>query len=128
MSEGLNENVEFLKLTYVDPADVELGRAFMAIAPLLWMRAGGVGPVIDRCVDSAGRRKEYACTDHYGVLFNPDAWRAFVDRLPASARAAFIVTDSPSMFAGVAEALPERVEAVRLYENYLTSFVTNQGQ
>lgn len=128
MSEGLNENVEFLKLTYVDPVDVELGRAFTAVAPLLWMRAGGAGPVIDTRLDSAGHRKEYACTDRYGVLFNPDAWRAFVDRLPASARTVFIVTDSPSMFAGVAEVLPERVEAVRLYENYLTTFATSQGQ
>ena len=128
MAEGLEENVEFLKLTYVDPVDVELGRAFAVVAPLLWMRAGGVGPVIEQCLDAAGSRKSHALTEHYGVLFNPDAWRIFVDRLPASARTVFIVTDSSSTFAGVAEVLRERVEAVRLYENYLTTFAMNQGR
>lgn len=126
MSDGFEENVEFLLLTYLDPVDLELGRSFAAIAPLLWMRAGGVGPVIDECFDGAGRRKPYALTNHYGVLFNPDTWRSFVGRLPESVRTAFIVTDSPSTFAGVAEVLPARVDAVRLYENYLTTFVINR--
>ena len=128
MSEGFEENVEFLKLTYVDPVDVELDRAFAAVASLLWMRAGGVGPVIEERLDAAGRRKPQACTEHYGVLFNPDTWRAFVDRLPASAKTVFIVTDSSSVFAGVAEVLPGHVETVRLYENYLTTFAINRGR
>ena len=128
MSGGFEENVEFLKLTYVDPVDVELDRAFAVVAPLLWMRAGGVGPVIEEHLDAAGRRKPHAFTEHYGVLFNPDTWRAFVDRLPASAKTVFIVTDSSSIFAGVAEVLPGHVEAVRLYENYLTTFAINRGR
>ena len=128
MAEGFSENVEFLKLTYLDPVYVELDRAFGAVAPLLWLRAGGVGPVIEECLDAASRRKPYAFTDHYGVLFDPDTWRTFVDRLPASARTAFIVTDSSSTFAGVAEVLPERVEAVRLYDNYLATFAMNLGR
>ena len=128
MSEGLEENVEFLKLTYVDPVDVELDRAFAAVAPLLWMRAGGVGPVIENRRDAGGRRNPHAFTEHYGVLFNPDTWRAFVDRLPTSAKTVFIVTDSSSIFAGVAEVLPGHVEAVRLYENYLTTFAINRGR
>lgn len=126
MSDGLAENVEFMKLTYLDSVDVELDRAFEAIAPLLWLRAGSAGPVIEACVDSAGRRKPFAMTDHYGVLFNPDTWRLFIERLPDSARTVFVVTDSASTFAGVAEALPVGVEAVRLYENYLTTFAINQ--
>lgn len=128
MSEGFAENVEFLKLTYVDPVNIELGLAFAAIAPLLWMRAGGVGPMIEECFDETGRRKPYALTDYYGVLFNPDNWRSFVQHVPESARTVFIVTDSSSTFAGVAEVLPERLEVVRLYENYLTTFVANGGR
>ena len=54
MAEGIEENVEFLKLTYVDPVDVDLDRAFAAVAPLLWMRAGGVGPLIEERVDAGG--------------------------------------------------------------------------
>ncbi|MYB11112.1 MAG: site-specific DNA-methyltransferase [Acidimicrobiia bacterium] len=127
MSEGFEENVEFLELCYLDPVDVELDRAFAAIAPMLWMRAGGVGPMIWEVLDESCQRKPYAFTGHYGVLFNTDVWRAFVNDLPETAKTAFVVTDSSSTFAGVAEVLPEGVEAVRLYENYLMTFAINQG-
>jgi adenine-specific DNA-methyltransferase len=128
MSAGFDENVEFLKLTYVDPIDVELHRAFGAVAPLLWMRAGGQGPTIDTSLDSDGGRVPFATTDRYGVLFDPDCWRPFVESLPDTATTAFIVTDSTSTFAGVVEALPGHVDAVRLYENYLTTFAINRGR
>ncbi len=37
----------------------------------------------------------------------------------------FIVTDSPSIFAAIAAELPAGVDAVRLYENYLSTFTLN---
>jgi len=37
----------------------------------------------------------------------------------------FIVTDSPSIFAAIARELPGGIEAVRLYENYLSTFTLN---
>lgn len=128
MAEGFEENVEFFKLNYLDPLDAELRRAFAAVAPLLWMRAGGAGSMIKECLDPSGRRRPYALAERYGVLFDPDAWRAFTDRLPDSATSAFVVTDSPSTFAGIAAALPDRVEAVRLYESYLSTFAINRGR
>jgi adenine-specific DNA-methyltransferase len=127
MAEGFEENVEFVELTYQDPDDVELDLAFEAIAPLLWMRAGSRGSVIDACLDSAGRRKPYTWTDQYGVLFNADRWRGFVEKLPATATTAFVVTDSQATFAGIAAELPEHLDVVRLYENYLTTFRINEG-
>jgi adenine-specific DNA-methyltransferase len=128
MAEGFEENVEFVELTYLDPDDIELDLAFEAIAPLLWLRAGARGLVIDECLDSAQRRKPYAWTDQYGVLFNPDRWRGFVRKLPATATTAFVVTDSQATFAGVAAELPGHLDVVRLYENYLTTFRINEGR
>ena len=128
MSDGFAENLEFFKLTYLDPVDVELDDAFSAVAPLLWMRAGGAGSVVEERLDAAGRQKPYAFTQYYGVLFNPDVWRTFVYMLPESAKTVFIVTDSPTTFAGIAEVLPEGIEAVRLYENYLATFAINRGR
>jgi adenine-specific DNA-methyltransferase len=93
----------------------------------LWLRAGAQGPIIEECLDSAGRRKPYAWTERYGVLFNPDRWRSFVEKLPASATTAFVVTDSQAIFAGVTAELPDHLEVVRLYENYLTTFRINEG-
>ena len=127
MADGFAENVEFVELTYLDPDDVELDLAFAAVAPLLWMRAGGQGPVIDQCVDAAGERKRFEWTDRYGILFNADRWRSFVDERPGSATTAFVVTDSQATFAGIAAELPDQLDVVRLYENYLTTFRIDGG-
>ena len=127
MADGFDENVEFFELTYLDAEVIELDLAFSSIAPLLWLRAGGRGPIINECLDPAGRRKPYAWTNSYGVLFNPDRWRKFVEKLPISASAAFIVTDSQTTFAGIMSELPGALDAVRLYENYLTTFAINRG-
>jgi adenine-specific DNA-methyltransferase len=127
MADGFEENVDFFELTYLDPEVVELDIAFGAIAHLLWLRAGGRGPVITECLDAAGRRKPYAWTDRYGVLFNPDRWRTFVGKCPQSASTAFIVTDSQTTFAGIASELPGSLDVVRLYENYLATFAINRG-
>ena len=127
MADGFEENVEFLKLTYLDPVDVELDRAFAAVAPLLWARAGGQGSMIEQRADAAGELLPFATADRYGVLFDPDLWREFAATLTDSVRVVFVVTDSAVVFAGVAEQLPEGLEAVRLYENYLTTFAINRG-
>lgn len=119
ISKGLAENVEFLELTYLDPEDVEISAAYEGIAPLLWLRAGGRGEMIEHDAP------HYAVLDTYGVLFNPDRWRKFVSDLHEDVTTVFIVTDSPSIFAAVAAELPAGVDAVRLYENYLSTFMLN---
>ena len=103
MAAGFEENIEFVELTYLDPDDIELDLAFAGIAPLLWMRAGATGPVLDECLNSSGRRKPSALTEQYGVLFNADRWRSFVEKLPATATTAFVVTDSQATFAGIGQ-------------------------
>ncbi len=127
MSEGFEANVEFLELTYLDAEDIELDMAFTGIAPLLWMRAGNQGPIIEDSLDKTGERLPYATAETYAVLFDPDHWRPFIEDLPPAAKTVFIVTDAASVFAGIAAELPPGVEAVRLYENYLMTFTINQG-
>ena len=125
MRDGFEENVEFLELMYLDAAQIEVDHAFAAIAPLLWLRAGGRGPIISERLDAAGRRKAYAWTDQYGVLFNVDRWRSFVSKLPATASTVYIVTDSITQFSNIAGELPGHLDLVRLYERYLTTFTVN---
>jgi adenine-specific DNA-methyltransferase len=43
MEEGFQENVEFFRIDYLDPEDVDLGNQFHSIHPLLWLAAGGIG-------------------------------------------------------------------------------------
>ena len=47
MAEGFEENVEFFTLTYETLRRVGYHRAFAHIAPLLWLRAGSEGRIID---------------------------------------------------------------------------------
>ena len=126
MAEGFEENVEFVEMTYLDAEDIELDMAFAGIAPLLWMRAGSRGPVIEQRTEN-GEPLPFAGTDVYAVLFDPDQWRSFLDELPDTVNTVFVVTDSASVFAGIAGELPDGLDVVRLYENYLTTFAINQG-
>lgn len=127
MSEGFLENVEFLELTYEDRDRISLGRAFEAVAPLLWMKAGSRGPVISRLPkDEAWVLSKDAA---YGVLFEAEQWGGFVDAVKArpDVRSVFVVTNSTSVFQQVAGELPDWVDVTMLYEDYLSTFEINTG-
>ena len=117
MADGFEENAVFFDLTYEDPDAVELGVAFEEIAPLLWLRAGARGRVIEH------EEPGYAISDAYAVLFDFAAVGDFVKALKGSPEVvcAFVITDDTARFAGVRAQLPG-LDVVRLYENYLQSF------
>ena len=124
IADGFEENVEFFTMTYEAPRPVAHNRAFEVIAPLLWIRAGSQGRRIELA------RDDYHVADTYGVLFDLDASGGFLAsvRCAEAVRVAFIVTDDDHGFQSVCGELPPRVEAVRLYESYLTNFTINAGQ
>ncbi len=121
MSDGLEENVEFFTLSYLNPQLIELDLAFQAIAPLLWMRAGSEGRRIN------ARTEGFDVADTYAVLFSVDASGPFLRAIDQSldVRVVFIVTDDEPQFQAIAAQLPEGTEAVRLYESYLRTFEIN---
>ncbi|HSW42853.1 MAG TPA: DNA methyltransferase [Patescibacteria group bacterium] len=127
MADGFEENAAFLELRYLDADDVDLGIAYDDIAPLLWLRAGGRGPIAPR-LDAAGSPLPYVWTEQYGVLFDEDRWRAFVADRREGATVAFIVSYSPTVFAGVAAELPPKMDTVRLYDTYLSLFQPGRGR
>ena len=124
LADGLAENVEFFTMTYEAPRPVAHNRAFEAIAPLLWLRAGSQGRRIEKA------RHDFDVADTYAVLFDLDASQDFLSAVgeAQSVRIAFIVTDDDRGFQMVCGELPARVEAVRLYESYLTNFTINTGR
>ena len=121
MSEGFQENAEFLTMTYAAPRSVAHNRAFEAISPLLWLKAGSQGRRI------ATARHDFDVADTYAVLFDLDASGDFIAAVAGAdaVRMAFIVTDDDRGFQMVCGELPARVESVRLYESYLTNFTIN---
>ncbi|WP_291290244.1 DNA methyltransferase [Enorma sp.] len=117
MADGFEENAVFFDLTYQNPDAVELGAAFEEIAPLLWLRAGARGRIIEH------EEPGFAVADAYAILFDYSYVREFVKAVH-SARGlscAFIVTDDAGRFASAKEELGG-IECVRLYESYLRSF------
>lgn len=124
MADGFAENAEFFTLTYETPVSVSHNFAFARIAPLLWLRAGSRGRRIDK-LPAAG----WDVADAYGLLIELDCATAFLKaaRNTPSLRIAYIVTDDERRFQALARRLPEGVEAVRLYESYLTNFSFANG-
>lgn len=122
MAEGFEANARFFTLTYEHPASVEYGRAFSRIAPMLWMRAGQQGKIIDLLPDCG-----WDITDHYGVLADVDQAGEFVEAVTAREKTThvFIVTDNIRVYQRIARGLPDNIDAIRLYESYLTNFTIN---
>lgn len=124
MAEGFVENTEFFTLTYETPISISHHMAFARIAPLLWLRAGSRGQRIDK-IPSAG----WEVVEAYGLLTQLDRATLFLKAIRKSEgiRMAYIVTDDERRFQALAQRLPQGVEAVRLYESYLTNFAFANG-
>lgn len=125
MADGFQENAEFFTMTYETPVAVSYQIAFARIAPLLWLRAGSVGRRIDK-VPAGG----WDVADTYGLLVELDRATDFLKtvRKAKGLRIAYIVTDDERRFQALARRLPEGVEAIRLYESYLTNFAFANGE
>lgn len=120
MAEGFEENAAFFTLTYESRWFVGNDRAFAAIAPMLWLRAGARGRRIDDLSDG------WAVADSYGIIKDLDRATEFVAALQVQGdlRLAFIVTDDEGRYQQIANEIPG-IEPVRLYEDYLRNCESN---
>lgn len=137
MSAGFRANLAYFKLDFLDKDRVTLKRAFREILPLLWLKAGAVGP-----------RPELARGEPEPIVFAP-AGSNFVVLLEESRLArlmkalkgcadlshVFIVTDSDESFKAMAAEVREAVgranpdlQIVQLYRDYLVNFMINKRQ
>lgn len=119
---GFDENCEFYELAYLDADDVELGRAFKAIHPLLWLMAGARGQRRDDL--APGSSYAVIADGGYAVLFEERAIRDLVAelRLTDGIQHVFLVTDSEDAYAEMAEVLGPDYTTHMLYRDYLRSF------
>ncbi|MBE7192970.1 MAG: site-specific DNA-methyltransferase [Gordonia polyisoprenivorans] len=123
IANGLPDNIEFFDLTYEDPDLISLGRKFEAVAPLMWLKAGGRGARIEKPSTTWLVPNDAI----YGVLFDTDQWRGFVDCVGErdDIGHVFIVTDSDATFQQILSELPSNVGCTQLYEDYLRTFQIN---
>ena len=127
MAEGFKENAVFYDLTYLEPSVVRANLAFDEIAPLLWMRAGSVGPVIT-LGEADPLDATYEVTDAYGVLFDYTCAAPFIRECrERGVGHVFVVTDVDFEYREMcAEFRGEDV--VQLYKSYLRSFEIGQDR
>lgn len=125
-SQGFEENVEFFRIDYLNPDDVDLGHQFDSIFPSLWLAAGGVGPRpetrdIDMLVPSGMP---------YAVLFREQKFRRFLKAIAENDRLShvWLVTDSEDAFSEMRAALPKALTTSMLYRDYLRNFRINTRQ
>jgi adenine-specific DNA-methyltransferase len=124
LADGLNENIEYFRLDFLDPAQVARGDAFQAILPILWMMAGCRG----EREDSRGSRAWFIPTaSPFAVLIKEKEFRVFREKLGKrdDIKWVFLVTDSEENFALMRRAVGPRMDCVQLYKSYLENFRLN---
>ena len=124
LKDGFDENVEFFRLDYLDPDEVDLGRQLEAIMPALWLASGGVGP---REVPSTRVGWSIPEGSTYGVLLRESRFRPFAAALEARPEVShvWLVTDSETAYADMVSQLPSRLTTSMLYRDYLRNFRIN---
>ena len=123
-SEGFKENLEYLRLDFLDPDEVARGDAFQAIAPILWLMAGCLG----KREDSKGSQAWFIPKHSpFAVLIREREFRAFRSQLDERKNIewVFLVTDSEENFALMRRALGRKLHCVQLYKSYLENFRLN---
>lgn len=127
--EGFDENVAFFRLDYLNPDTVELGDAFDATHPLLWLAAGAHGP---RPGPLAVDSKEFYVSEHgrYAVLFSDAALRDLESELAGrdDITHLYVATDSAEAYAEAIEELGHGRRTSMLYRDYLRNFRINTPQ
>lgn len=122
MADGFEENAEYFTLTYESVWRISQNRAFAAVAPLLWLRAGAMGKRIDALPDG------WALEETYGVIADLDQAAAFIDAVISSTtvRIVYVITDDDLRYQMVADAI-RHVQPVRLFSSYFEDFQINRG-
>ncbi|MGH8984631.1 MAG: DNA methyltransferase [Acidimicrobiia bacterium] len=124
-ADGFEENVEFYRLDYLDPDQVELGEAFEAIHPALWLIAGGKAP---RPGDVDPSKPFYVAERAgYAILFNDASLRGLEQALEGrdDVTHVFIVSDSEEAFIDARELIGHGRRTSMIYRDYLRTFRIN---
>lgn len=119
---GLEENCEFFQLAYLDPDQIELGKALDRLHPLFWLRAGAGAERPKKLRPKQG----YALVEGggYAVLLEEAALPDLVAALNQAedVRHVFLRTDSEDAYAEMCETLGPGLRTERLYGDYLAEF------
>lgn len=128
-SDGLDANIAFFELTYLDEPNIVRGAAFNDLAGLFWLKAGGVGGTVELTPGAKVDGFAISESGRTAVLFTPGRALALAEKLAESERAIthlFIVTDSEAQGDEAASHFAGGITVERIYGNYLEAFQVNR--
>ena len=127
MREGFPANVEYFRLGLLERSDVVLRRQFREILPILWLRAGAVGPRPELARNRPVPDMLIPAQNPFAVLVEETRFPAFYDELRRrpDLTYAFLVTDSEDAYLEMAERL-NVPNVIQLYRDFLENFVLNR--
>jgi len=124
LGEGIEENVEYFRLEFLDPAQVARGDAFQSVLPILWLMAGCEGAREDSKGSQAWFIPKHS---PFAVLIKKKEFLEFREKLAQRKNIewVFLITDSEENFGLMRRTLGRRYECVQLYKSYLENFRLN---
>lgn len=125
MKDGFEANCAFFKLNFLDKKQVELGRQFHELLPILWMKAGAEGQC-PRLESNEVPPMLVLPENRFAVLTDERAFGEFLEKVEEqdTVRTVYLVVDSDSMYREMARCFPKR-QSCQLYRDYLDNFRIN---
>lgn len=126
MSDGFKANAAYFKLGFLDRNAVALGRQFRELLPVLWMKAGAVGPCPMLGKGDAIPDMMVLPQNRMAVLNDDTAFAQFEDQVREhpEIETVYIVTDSERGYREMIRSLDVK-NTYQLYRNYLDNFKIN---
>lgn len=127
MKDGFEANCIFFRLAFLDKAQVALGRQFRELLPLLWMKAGAIGPCPTLAEGPDVPPMLILPGNAFAVLTDARRFSEFVSMVECedAIRMVYLVVDSDSMYRDMSRHFPKR-QTCQLYRDYLDNFRINQ--
>ncbi len=132
---GFAANLAYFRLEFLEKDRITLKRAFKEILPLLWMKAGAVGPRPVTNAETDAQGWLLPSGGNLAVLLDEFKIAKFIKALARSTalRHVFVVTDSDEAFQTMAADITETsaargivVQVWQLYRDYLSNFLINR--
>ena len=127
MADGFAANLEYFRLDFLDPQEVQMGRQFASILPLLWMMAGARGPRPEAPAPHAPWL--LPSSSPFAVLMQETRFKDFVRHVETRADLThvFVVTNSQDTVHKLRHEWPT-LRVVQLYKDYLENFRINLSE
>lgn len=126
MYDGFKTNAAYFKLGFLDRNAIALGRQFKELLPVLWMKAGCVGPCPHLVEGDEIPDMMVLPQNKMAVLIDETSFVLFEEQIRkhSEIETVYIVTDSERGYKDMAHSLDVR-NIYQLYRNYLDNFKIN---